>query len=495
MSLLFIDIHFRKIAVPLTALFLISFVVKAGDTIFSNPPNYRLWNADFMQEVFLDDFIGNKLNTDVWLIDYCKSRGYNSNNEGEPKNIEVSDGTLKLSVIYDPGNIDTNCWDNSNFISDYTSAEITTRWDRYKYGCFEAKCLMPRGDHYYYAYWLWGPGDGDYPMDGFASEIDISEGTEWSDGTNHEMKTTVHYWSRTDGEIKLPNDWTYGYETQFEGDWHVYKLIWNPYELIYYVDDAEIWRRSKYYTLKDTKKNDVGMNQIITDSLYQVRDYYPNHHMQNTFQMHIQNGVRPDEIPVSMEVEYVKVKQYFLSPVIECPDVIYTEGTAILDVDSLATNIKWQLSPAHLFAHSSGTGKLANIIALPDAKREASVKYTFQMPSGEEFSASHEFIVEHWTSNNPLAQMRTNDLQNLIIYPNPSGEAFTISVNLFGDMQIEWDLEIYAPNGKLKLKRNKLVGNNFRINISDWENGVYFVRVKSEQGILNGKLIVTDIEK
>jgi hypothetical protein len=120
------DINLKKTSILLTTLFLMSFVVKAGDTIFSNPPDTRYWNTEYMQEVFLDDFNGNHINTDVWAFDLCKSRGYNGNNEGEPNNVKVSDGSLKLTVLYDPGNIDTNCWENTNFVSDYTTAEITT---------------------------------------------------------------------------------------------------------------------------------------------------------------------------------------------------------------------------------------------------------------------------------------------------------------------------------------------------------------------------------
>jgi len=136
----------------------------AGDTIFTSPPNIRGWNTDYMYQVFLDDFDGTSLNTNVWWVEYCQSRGYKGNNEGEQNNIEVSNGTLKMTARYASGNIDNNCWDNSHFVSDYTTAEMSSRWDKYKYGCFEARCFMPRGDHFYYAYWLWGAGETGTPM-------------------------------------------------------------------------------------------------------------------------------------------------------------------------------------------------------------------------------------------------------------------------------------------------------------------------------------------
>ena len=467
-------------------------VVKAGDTVFTTPPNTRFWNPEYMQEVFLDEFIGNHLNTDVWAIDLCKSRGYMGNNEGEPNNIKVSDGKLKLTVQYEPANVDSNCWENTNFVSDYTTAEITTQWDRFKYGCFEAKCFFPRGDHFYYAYWLWGPGGDGYPKDGFTSEIDIAEGTEWGDGTNHEMKTTVHNWSQDSGEVKLPKDWTFGYGTDFEGDWHVYKIIWNIYEMIYYVDDAEIWRRSKYYTDMDTTTNDVGMHQIVANIPYHNREYFPNDEMQTTFQMHVQKDVRLDDLPESMEVEYVKVKQFFLSPEINCPDVVYTAGVATLDVDSTATDISWQLSPANLFKKPGGSGTNAKILAASGAHGKATLTYTFKMPSGEEFSATHDFLLETGTAVNPLFPTKNSDSESLNMFPNPAVKETTISVDNGFNSQSEWNIEIYNLSGQLILKRTNLPGNDFKIDLSGWEKGVYIVYIQSKKERLTGKLVVKE---
>lgn len=472
--------------------FLISSAANAGDTIFTSAPNARNWNTEYMQQVFFEDFNGTRLNQEIWTVDYCKSRGYSGNNEGEPNNIKVSNGSLKLIVQYSPANKDTNCWENTNFVSDYTTAEITTQKHRFKYGSFEAKCLMPRGDHFYYAYWLWGPGGEGYPRDGYASEIDIAEGTEWSDGTHHEMKTSVHYWSHTNGEIKLPPDWTFGYDSKYEGEWHIYKLIWNPFEINYFVDDTLIWTRSKHYKFFDRKMNDVEMNEIVANSVYKARDYFPNHEMQTTFQMHIQKGVLPEEIPVSMEVEYVKVKQYFLSPEIICPKIIYSEGSAKLDVDSLATNISWSLSPTEWFTNNSGIGKNAYIKSLPDKQGETTLTYTFTMPSGEIFSAKHNFLLKQGTSANRGISSSNNSQADLNIIPNPANNETTISIGEKSNPQTEWNLEIYNAGGQLKFKKYNLLGSQYKINLSGWAIGVYLVRVNGPDGGLAGKLIVKE---
>jgi len=374
----------------------ITFVAKAGDTIFSSPPNTREWNPTYLQQKFVDEFNGSTLNGNFWDIDLCRSRGYKGNNEGEPNNITVSNGTLKLTARYSPGNVDNNCSDNSHFISDYTTAEVWSKWNnyRYKYGSFEAQCFIPRGDHYYYAYWLWGPGGSGYPQDGFTSEIDIAEGCAWSDGTHHNMKSTFHLWPQTGGDqVSLPDDASFGYGTGYEGAWHNYKIVWNPYEVIFYIDSNEVWRRSKYYTGSDIIANDVGMNQIQANVTYHKRDWFPNDEMITIFQMHVTKGIVSTELPASMEVNYVKIKQFFIAPEITVPSQICSTGTATMNVDPLASNITWQITPSNLVVTSSGTGLTANIAASSTASGTGTITYTFSMPSGETFTASKSFWV------------------------------------------------------------------------------------------------------
>lgn len=265
----------------------------AGDTIFTNLPNFRKLNSSYMQKVFLDEFTGSNLNTNIWYIEQCEGRGFDENLEGEPNNVKVSNGKLNLIVRYDPGNIDNNCYLNNHFTSNYTAAEIWSRWARFKYGYFEAKCFMPAGSHSYYAYWLNGPSaDSEiYPKDGYTSEIDIAEGCEWEDGSHHEMKSTFHNFMQGGNEISLPTDATHGLGTYYENGWHTYKIIWNPYEVIFYIDNVEKWRRSRfYYGNQDLTQNDVGSNNIQINTTYHERSWFPNDYMATVLQMHIQKN-------------------------------------------------------------------------------------------------------------------------------------------------------------------------------------------------------------
>ena len=58
------------------------------------------------------------------------------------------------------------------------------------------------------------------------------------------------------------------------------------------------------------------------------------------------------------------------------------------------------------------------------------------------------------------------------------------------DENAEWDIEVYDNMQSLKLKKQKLKGNSTRINTQNWKEGVYMVRVKYNDEIITGKLIV-----
>ena len=97
-----------------------------------------------------------------------------------------------------------------------------------------------------------------------------------------------------------------------------------------------------------------------------------------------------DESPQTSYFDYVKVREFFLAPEITAPSLICSTGTAILDVDPAATNISWALTPSTLFATSSGTGTTASIVKSSVTNGLGTITYSFQMPSGETFTASKD---------------------------------------------------------------------------------------------------------
>ncbi len=93
----------------------------------------------------------------------------------------------------------------------------------------------------------------------------------------------------------------------------------------------------------------------------------------------------------------------------------------------------------------------------------------------------------------------------VLISPNPGSGETTISLDLPDngggtlkstptettlDETTEWDLEIYDNIQNLKLKKQKLKGTKTTINTQSWKEGIYMVRVKYNDEILTGKLVV-----
>jgi hypothetical protein len=115
----------------------------------------------------------------------------------------------------------------------------------------------------------------------------------------------------------------------------------------------------------------------------------------------------------------------------------------------------------------------------------------------------YNFMVEIRAHNNcgwtDWARMWTNvvDCDNyyLVFSPNPTTGETTLSIESDSkesrfDETAEWDLEVYNQTQVLKEKINKLKGKEHKIQTAGWKEGVYMVRVKYNDEILTGKLVV-----
>ena len=77
------------------------------------------------------------------------------------------------------------------------------------------------------------------------------------------------------------------------------------------------------------------------------------------------------------------------------------------------------------------------------------------------------------------------------LYPNPNSGSFDLSFELPGYQALE--LEIFTIQGK-RVHHQKLHGiageNIFRVNVPDLSEGVYFVKVKTDDGVIERKFSV-----
>ena len=235
-----------------------------------------VWAEEFGQEAAPV----SPLDTGSWSVE-VQSPGW-VNNElqryvNSPNNIEVSDGTLKLTCRKETS-------------GDITSGRIHSGNKKtFTYGRFEIRAKLPGGRGIWPAIWMHGQNIGSvgWPTCG---EIDIMEHVGYESTMiyasthtqlrNHSINTQV-----TSG-ITIPD---------CEGEFHVYKLEWTRTSISMYVDDK------KYFT--------------YTPQSYEVGDW-----PFNADEMMILNvawgggwggaqGVDESVLPQTMEVDYVRVYQ------------------------------------------------------------------------------------------------------------------------------------------------------------------------------------------
>ncbi len=79
--------------------------------------------------------------------------------------------------------------------------------------------------------------------------------------------------------------------------------------------------------------------------------------------------------------------------------------------------------------------------------------------------------------------------------PNPTTGETTLTIETVSeektfDETAPWELEVYSPMQALKTKKTRLKGKSTTIQTAGWTEGVYTVRVKYQDEILTGKLVV-----
>jgi hypothetical protein len=77
-----------------------------------------------------------------------------------------------------------------------------------------------------------------------------------------------------------------------------------------------------------------------------------------------------------------------------------------------------------------------------------------------------------------------SSIDDILIYPNPADNEVSIELQQIGELK---EIEIFDINGKL-LKRQVL--NNNKIVIEDLQNGIYFIKIFSNDNIIVKKLVV-----
>ncbi len=203
---------------------------------------YKSADKTGYKKVWADEFNGKALNRDDWNVELHEA-GWVNNEQQEyvdsKENIYVKDGTLVLKPVKKTENGTTT----------YTSGRVNTQNKHdYKYGMFEARVKVPKGQGYLPAFWLMPTDENLYGQWPKCGEID---GMEVMGQETNKCYGTIHY-----GE---PHEEKQGTETlgsgvkDFSEAYHVFDVEWEPGKITWYVDGVKYHEADNWYSAVEGK--------------------------------------------------------------------------------------------------------------------------------------------------------------------------------------------------------------------------------------------------
>jgi beta-glucanase (GH16 family) len=178
-----------------------------------------------LKMVWNDEFNGNTLDDSKWspAPEWPRQGGSHWSDD----NFEMTgQGQVKLKVTEKNGKV-------------YAGAIRTHKKFDQKYGYFEVRCKLPEIRGGWAAFWLmpYGNNPGSWGDDG--TEIDVFESINgWNGKINHAL-----HWDGYGSQHQKASQ-SIDRPDLYDGQYHVFGMLWTPKEYIFYIDNVESWRSS-----------------------------------------------------------------------------------------------------------------------------------------------------------------------------------------------------------------------------------------------------------
>jgi len=247
----------------------------AAQSAYNAPEGYHLvWQDEFDK--------GSELNPDDWTHE-VKNSGWVNNELQNYVNHKTPEGNLVTEIRGGKLRI-TALKENGKVYSGRVYAKVKEGW---KYGYIEASIKLPKGKGTWPAFWMMPVNFRSWPADG---EIDIMEEVGYHpDYVSSSLHATAHVHSngtQVTHEMKCEGA---------EGEFHTYAILWTEKNITTYVD---------------------GKVQLSYDNKGKGRDDWP---YEDPFYVIFNlawggdwggaQGVDESALPVTMEVDYIRVFQ------------------------------------------------------------------------------------------------------------------------------------------------------------------------------------------
>ncbi len=324
----------------------------------------RFANQYYMQTKLAEDFSSEKLNREVWREMPDRKKDDLFIFTDNTATVRQIGSNLELSMLRQPGFTAKTWSPNGDTIitADFIAGEVMTVED-YSYGIFECNATFAAGKGSFPAFWLY---NDTMCFESHRPEIDIVELK--INHRNPTLDNNIWYYPE---DCRPQSSYEF---TEHEFSWggtHTFKGVWTPEKIEFWVDDIllkEVYNNGQYWYPR--LRQHVKLSQQITRFGF----LFPN--------------TERIETPQTTQFHWIRVREFFLSPVIHCSDNIWESVIATLDVDNAASEITWELTPERLFSGETyGRGIKATINPSTSFHGRGKLIYRFKMPSGETFFA------------------------------------------------------------------------------------------------------------
>lgn len=195
----------------------------------------ELINTSEYQLVWQDEFETNELNRDDWNVELHDPGWVNAESQAyidDKKVLQVKEGNLVIQPVKE---------EKDGEVLYYSGRVNTQNKQNFKYGFFEARVKVPKGQGYLPAFWLMSADESVYGQWPRCGEIDIMEIHGSDTKTSY---GTVHYGNphrESQGQYDL-------LDGDFSEEYHTFALEWLPGQLKWFVDGQLIHTENEWYS-------------------------------------------------------------------------------------------------------------------------------------------------------------------------------------------------------------------------------------------------------
>ena len=191
--------------------------------------------SDF-ELTFSDEFDGDSLDMTKWREH--DGGGVRKGGYWTADQARVEDGNLIITTQYFEDGKYGPGW--------YTCGLDTARSFKQAYGYYECRCILPKGQGLWSAFWMTNSNvskESDDATQG--AELDIMESPFWHLGGSRSWKITqnIHY-SGYDLKTKYKNVGIFSLDNDPYENYNTYGLLWTPEEYVFYINGREVARTS-----------------------------------------------------------------------------------------------------------------------------------------------------------------------------------------------------------------------------------------------------------